>query len=1340
MKKLLLLIAFFSSTVYNLTAQSSEIKIKKIEFQKKSFKAQQIDFAPGNGLNRDAFIPLLKSNFGYSQNSDFEILNVESDKLGYVATHYNYYLNGTLVEGGDIIIIEKDAELYSFIAGPMTNFEKNIKPTSNSLSVFTALENAKKAIGAESYKWENVLDENFLKSVTENPNATYFPIPSSTMVYAPFKGNFEGTDFRKAYKFDIYASKPLGRYFVYVDATSGEVMNIVSRIHVSNATGTATTRYNGTKTISTDLNGSTYRLRTNVALSTGRKLETYNMNNGTNYSSATEFTDADNNWTADPVANSCHFGAEATYDFYKNTFNRNSYDNAGASIKSYVHYDQGYVNAYWDGTQMTYGDGDGTNYGPLTSLDVCGHEISHAVTEKTSNLAYQNESGALNESFSDIFGECIENFATGTKDWLIGADFDLKYHKGFRNFKNPNAEGQPDTYKGTNWVANAAFPNSTINDNGGVHTNSGVQNFWFYLLSVGGSGTNDNSNTYSVTGIGMDKAAAIAYRTNSMKLTSSSKFADARTGSIAAAKELYGNGSQEEISVTNAWYAVGVGAAYSGPAPCSTPAGLSASSISSTSATLNWSAVSGAASYNIRYKLTSSGTWTNGTSASTSLNISGLTAGSNYEFQVQTVCSGTSSSSFSSSSNFTTSSGTQTCTTPSSLSASAVSTNSATLNWGAVSGAVSYNVEYKLSSASTYTSVNSTTNSYSLAGLTANTSYDFRVQSVCSGSSTSAVSSVYTFTTSAGTVTYCTSKGTSAASEWIKQVQIGTINNATGANAGYADFTSISTDLVQGSNNTITLTPGFSSGVLGQNSYPEYFRVYIDFNKDGDFVDAGELAFDAGSTSTTAKTGTLVIPSNALLGATRMRVQMKYNAAPTSCETFSEGEVEDYTANITGNTPPVCNASNGLNATSITSSSATLSWTAVSGAVSYNLAYKTSAGSTFTTVNTASTSYALTGLSASTSYDFKVQTVCSGSSTSAYTATSSFTTSAAVCNSATGLSANSITTNSAVLSWTAVSGAQSYNLDYKLSSASTYTTLNTSGTSYSLSGLNPNTAYDFRVQTVCSGTSTSAYSAISSFTTSPTSVSYCTSKGNSASSEWIKQVQIGTINNVTAANAGYGDFTSISTNLTRGSSNNITLTPGFSNGVLGPNAYPEYWKVYIDFNQDGDFSDAGELAFDAGSTSTTAKSGVLTVPSTASLGSTRMRVQMKYNAATANACETFSEGEVEDYTANILAPAGFVNLSNASKNIELTASNVSMFPNPSNSFVNLKINFSEKEEFTYIRFIDLNGKIIKEKVLESLPKGENLVQLELNDINNGIYQVNITSSTVQSTLKLIIVH
>ena len=219
------------------------------------------------------------------------------------------------------------------------------------------------------------------------------------------------------------------------------------------------------------------------------------------------------------------------------------------------------------------------------------------------------------------------------------------------------------------------------------------------------------------------------------------------------------------------------------------------------------------------------------------------------------------------------------------------------------------------------------------------TTYEFQVQSDCGSGETSAYSSSQSFTTTeAGgnePADYCASQGNSTSDEWIARVKVAGLDNNSGNNNGYADYTSTVVALTAGASANFTLTPGFSSGgVFGSSTYPEYWRIWIDYNADGDFTDAGEMVYDAGSTNTAAVSGSFTVPASAA-GSTRMRVQMKYNAAPTSCEAFGYGEVEDYTVNIQSATPPSCDAPQSLASNNVTHNSADLSWGSTSAANGY---------------------------------------------------------------------------------------------------------------------------------------------------------------------------------------------------------------------------------------------------------------------------------------------------------------------------------------------------------------------------------------------------------------------
>ncbi|MCX2739290.1 M4 family metallopeptidase [Pontibacter anaerobius] len=985
-----------------------------------------IDFkAAGNqSLRASEASQAIRSYLGLTADEELKLIKQETDDLGFVHQRYDQYYQNVRVEYGDFNVHTKNG-----VVQAMSGEFKKVKGlnTKPALPARAALQKAMAYVGAKTYAWQDVDQEAWIKKEKSDPHATFLPEGDLVIVknyLSQDKAN-QG-EHVLAWKFDVYAMEPLSRAYIYVDAHSGKIVHKDAIIKHASASGTAATRYSGTQTISTDSYNGSYRLRD---VTRGNGIETYDCNTGTSYTAAVDFTDGDNNWTSaehnntakDNAALDAHWAAQKTYDYFQTKHNRNSYDNAGAKIKSYVHYDKSYENAFWNGSVMTYGDG-ATRFDALTSLDVGAHEIGHAVCSYTADLVYSNESGALNEGLSDIWGAAVEYYAAPSKaTWLIGEDID-KQRPSLRSMSNPNAESQPDTYKGTYWY-------SGTGDNGGVHTNSGVINYWFYILSVGQSGTNDLGVSFNISGIGIDNAAKIAYRMESVYMTSNSTYADARTYAIKSAEDLFGAGSNQVIQTTNAWNAVGVGGKY-------------------------------------------------------------------------------------------------------------------------------------------------------------------------------------------GEISYCISQGNNSSYEWISSVKIGGFTKTSGA-AGYSDFTGTTVNLSAGSNG-VTLTPGFAS-----TTYNEYWKIWIDYNKDGDFNDAGELVFDAGGLSKTAVSGTMNISSSAT-GTTRMRVSMKYNGAQTACESFGYGEVEDYTVSFSS-APATCSVPTGLSASGIGTTSATLSWSAVANATSYNVRFRPTGTSTWTTGTATSTSASATGLTAGTTYEFQASSVCSSGS--------------------------------------------------------------------------------------------SAYSSSATFTTTSGSVSYCASKGSNSAYEWIDLVQFAGINRTSGNDGGYRDNTNLVGTVAPGSSTTMYISAGFAS-----TAYTEYWKVWIDFNKDGDFDDSGELVVSGSSSSSGTLSATVNVPSTASLGTTRMRVSMKYNAAQ-TACETFSYGEVEDYSVNIsstLSAVAAASTGTVSQKVELLgeekAASALVYPNPTRDYLNV----AAPSQNAQVRIISVTG---AEVMHVQLQDGNN--RLNIAQLPKGIYTIEV---------------
>ncbi len=232
----------------------------------------------------------------------------------------------------------------------------------------------------------------------------------------------------------------------------------------------------------------------------------------------------------------------------------------------------------------------------------------------------------------------------------------------------------------------------------------------------------------------------------------------------------------------------------------------------------------------------------------------------------------------------------------------------------------------------------------------------------------------------------------------------------------------------------------------------------------------------------------------------------------------------------------------------------------------------------------------------------------------------------------TGLNSTTIGASTATLIWNSIPGASSYDVRYRTTGSATWNTNNVGGTTTTLTGLNPLTEYEAQIRSICPDNSNSAYSSSITFTTTEQSIDYCSSNGNNATEEYIGNVTIANINNTTTNSpGGYGDYTSLIANVTQDESVSISITPVWAGTV-----YNEGYSVWIDYNKDGDFTDAGEQVFTQAPTQTAPVSGAFTIPSSSVLGNTIMRVSMKYNAIPTS-CESFTFGEVEDYTVNISA-------------------------------------------------------------------------------------------------------
>jgi Zn-dependent metalloprotease len=255
----------------------------------------------------------------------------------------------------------------------------------------------------------------------------------------------------------------------------------------------------------------------------------------------------------DVAVNEAYDGAGSTYDFYGAAYDRNSIDNKGMRLDSSVHYSTEYDNAFWNGQEMVYGDGDGDLFQRFTiSVDVIGHELTHGVTAAEANLDYENEPGALNESFSDVFGSLVKqwskNQAADQADWLIGEGLFTPKVKGMalRSMKSPGtAYDDPVLGKDPQPADMSGFYTGT-DDDGGVHINSGIPNRAFYLAAT------------AIGGFAWEKAGLIWYTALRDRLRHDASFATAAAALVGVARELFGENGGEQRAVSDAWTVVGV--------------------------------------------------------------------------------------------------------------------------------------------------------------------------------------------------------------------------------------------------------------------------------------------------------------------------------------------------------------------------------------------------------------------------------------------------------------------------------------------------------------------------------------------------------------------------------------------------------------------------------------------------------------------------------------------------------------------------------------------------------------------------------------------------------------
>jgi subtilase family protein/GEVED domain-containing protein/type IX secretion system substrate protein len=402
------------------------------------------------------------------------------------------------------------------------------------------------------------------------------------------------------------------------------------------------------------------------------------------------------------------------------------------------------------------------------------------------------------------------------------------------------------------------------------------------------------------------------------------------------------------------------------------------------SANLSWSTGINALSSNLRWRQVGAPVWNEIIDATSPYPISNLTECTEYEFQIDAICDNETSG-YSESFIFTTDG---CCLPPTGVNVVSIEPDSVLITWNSVLAAESYNLLYASSGDGGFIP-GITTNSLSLGELDLCSTYTILIQTVCANQTTG-YSIPFVFSTlgcgACTDLTYCESISTEAEFEWIEEIQVGDFINTSGSDDGYGNFTDTTAEFMTFNSYNVLLTPGFDG-----NAFEEYFKIWIDFNFDGEFDPVSELAFDAGSGSTSPTTGEIFIPGTTPLGVTRMRISMQWigpsdTDEPEACEVFQYGEVEDYCITIIEGTTPSCDQPTDLDTLEVFENTALLTWEDFTDDhLDHNLRIKKTTVSNWTVYSNIDPPFSVIDLDNCSTYEFQVEANCLDNTSSTYT-------------------------------------------------------------------------------------------------------------------------------------------------------------------------------------------------------------------------------------------------------------------------------------------------------------------------------------------------------------------
>ncbi len=492
-------------------------------------------YTTSHSISLEDFIKDLTTEANINKN-DFQLDHTFESEQAYEHLKYKQYYQGLEVIGANYHIhLKEEKVIYSNGQLHPNIIYQNTKPS-------ITIENAQQLI-AKNLSAKNENDYFFLTEDSSNN----IEVESSKLVivdelYPKLSGNYT-----QAYLMSINIANPYDRQIILLDAHNGRVIHKQSIVCNIAIEGKGKTRQYGEQSFIVDsISPNQFKLYDPI-----RNITTYSAFTGENL----PYYDDDNYWdqtndNKDEIALDAHFCTSKFYDMMNNLFGWKGLNGSGLGMNPVVHVNGGraYLNAFWNGQNAYFGNGD-CHHNPLTVMSVIGHEFMHGITDYTSDLIYANESGAINESMSDIFGKSLEYLYDNSRfSWDLGPEFaNSQYSSFFRSMVNPNAYEDPALYRGEFWDYNNA-----------VHTNSGVFNHWFYLMVEGKNGVNENQITYIVQPMPIEQVLQVVFLTQRAYLTPSSTYPELHLLTLQATKELYGENSPMMNSVTEAWKAVGL--------------------------------------------------------------------------------------------------------------------------------------------------------------------------------------------------------------------------------------------------------------------------------------------------------------------------------------------------------------------------------------------------------------------------------------------------------------------------------------------------------------------------------------------------------------------------------------------------------------------------------------------------------------------------------------------------------------------------------------------------------------------------------------------------------------